>query len=387
MSDYQYRPPEYMPEPPQYPPKRRSLTAGILSVVIIISVLAGAALMYGAYSIIEGGSLALPTRAPQAQKTQGSSLKLNTASPGTYDSTNPVVQIARDVVPSVVAVYNKMRVNGSIELYGGGSGVVLTKDGYIVTNNHVIEGADVITVKTNEGKEYEVRLIGRDSRADIAVLKLDDVELKPAILGQSSKLQVGELAVAIGNPLGQEGTVTVGYISAINRVVEAEGRKFTMIQTDAAINPGNSGGALVNSRGEVIGINTLKMLGDNTQEYTAEGLGYAIPIEDAKPIIEQLVAKGYVSRAGLGITCGTVFDDNGDPSGVVVATLNSGGPADKAGIKRGDIITKIDGKDVTDFDTLADVLEGKKIGDTVSISVLRGTKRLSFEVTLGEIKS
>ena len=200
-----------------------------------------------------------------------------------------VVEIARKVGPTVVGINTKVAMQNFFGMPtmqdGSGSGIIISSDGYVVTNNHVIEGASEIKVLLSDGKEFEAKLVGADARTDLAVLKMEGLNFPYATLGNSSELQVGELAVAIGNPLGNElaGSVTGGYISALNRSITVDDRKFNLIQTDAAINPGNSGGALVNNYGEVIGINSVKMSASGV-----EGIGFAIPIDEAKPIIEDL---------------------------------------------------------------------------------------------------
>ncbi|HRU42867.1 MAG TPA: trypsin-like peptidase domain-containing protein, partial [Candidatus Diapherotrites archaeon] len=215
---------------------------------------------------------------------------------------SPVVPIAEKVSPSIVAISLKTRTRdffGRVfEGQGTGSGIIIDKQGHIVTNNHVVEGADDIIVILHDGKELEATLIGRDSQTDLAVIKVDADNLTVAELGDSSALKVGELAVAIGSPMGTEyaGSVTAGIISGLNRTVSIGDDSIKLIQTDAAINPGNSGGALVNSEGKVIGINTIKFA-----ETRVEGMGFAIPISEAKPIIEDLINNKKVLRPILGI--------------------------------------------------------------------------------------
>ncbi|NLM50630.1 MAG: trypsin-like serine protease, partial [Clostridiaceae bacterium] len=201
-----------------------------------------------------------------------------------------IVEIAERVAPAVVGIQNKVVYNGFVTRtvnQGSGSGIIISEDGYIVTNYHVIEGASDVTVILNTGEEYKAKLVGKDSKTDIAVIKIEpDQKLTKAILGDSNSLRVGELAVAIGNPLGQQlsGTVTAGIISALDRNIKIDNKTMNLLQTDAAISPGNSGGALVNQYGEVIGINTAKI-----EASGAEGLGFAIPISNAKPVIEDLI--------------------------------------------------------------------------------------------------
>ncbi len=287
---------------------------------------------------------------------------------------SPVVPIAEKVSPSIVAISLKTRTRdffGRIfEGQGTGSGIIIDKQGHIVTNNHVVEGADDIIVILHDGKELEATLIGRDSQTDLAVIKVDSDNLTVAELGDSSALKVGELAVAIGSPMGTEyaGSVTAGIISGLNRTVSIGDDSIKLIQTDAAINPGNSGGALVNSEGKVIGINTIKFA-----ETRVEGMGFAIPINEAKPIIEDLINNKKVLRPFLGIQGITISKEEAEqfqlPQGVGVRVVIPGSGAEAAGIRRGDIITKIDDKKVLTIEDLIAEIQKHKVGDTVKIEV------------------
>lgn len=302
-----------------------------------------------------------------------------------------VVDIAKRVGPTVVGINTKVRTQsfffgGYQESEGSGSGIILTADGYIVTNNHVIEGATSVSVVLNDGKTYEAKVTGADASTDLAVLKIDGSGLPHATLGNSSELQVGELAVAIGNPLGNElaGTVTVGYISALNRSITVDDKKFNLIQTDAAINPGNSGGALVNCYGEIVGINSAKMSASGV-----EGIGFAIPIDEAKPIIEDLKTSGYVTgRPVIGIAGRDVTKQDSEyyniPIGIYVYEVTPYSAAEKAGIKSGDVITGFNGKKVTTIEELNAEKEKHKVGSTVSISYIRDNKQHSTKLILQE---
>lgn len=290
------------------------------------------------------------------------------------DSVSPVVPIAKKVSPSIVAISLKTRTRdffGRIyEGQGTGSGIIIDKQGHIVTNNHVVEGANDIIVILNDGKELEATLVGRDSQTDLAVIKVDPANLVVAELGDSSKLEVGELAVAIGSPMGTEyaGSVTAGIISGLNRKVSVGDNSIKLIQTDAAINPGNSGGALVNSEGKVIGINTIKFA-----ETTVEGMGFAIPIDEAKPIIESLISNKKISRPYLGIQGITLTKEDSEeyelPQGVYVSNVIAFSGAERAGIKKGDIITKLDGKRVLTIEELIGIIKKHKVGDVVQVEV------------------
>ena len=281
-----------------------------------------------------------------------------------------IPEIAKKVGPAVVGIVNKVTYS-NIQRYGiygylpdgqeqtvesgSGSGVLISEDGYVVTNNHVIEGATEIYVITNKGDEYKATLKGSDPRTDLAVLKIEGT-FPYATLGSSSDLEVGELAVAIGNPLGQEfaGTVTDGIISALNRSVTVDNKQLTLLQTNAAINPGNSGGPLVNEYGEVIGINTAKISSNQL-----EGLGFAIPIDEAKPVIDDLLKSGYVrGRPVIGIGGRNITEQYakayGWKVGIYVSSMSPNSPAYMSGIQIGDLIVEADGKKVTTVDELND---------------------------------
>lgn len=316
-----------------------------------------------------------------------------------------IPEIAKKVGPTVVGVVNKVTYN-NIQQYGlygylpeeyysngqsdtvengSGSGVIISEDGYIVTNNHVVEGASEICVITNTGDEYPAKLVGADSRTDLAVLKIEGT-FPYATLGNSSELEVGELAVAIGNPLGQEfaGTVTDGIISALNRSVTVDNKQLTLLQTNAAINPGNSGGPLVNQYGEVIGINTAKISSEQL-----EGLGFAIPIDEAKPVIDDLLQSGYVrGRPVIGIGGRNISkqlaDAYGWKVGIYVASMSPSSPAYMAGVQIGDIIVEADGEAVETVDDLNDIKNKHAVGDQLKIKVYRNGAYKDITIILGE---
>jgi len=305
----------------------------------------------------------------------------------------PVVAIAEKVGPAVVNITNFSADFFNQAQATTGSGVIIDKDnGYIVTNYHVVRDASRIEVTLMGGESYTAQLVGGDVQTDLAVIKIEAVNLPEAVLGDSDKLKVGEMAVAIGSPLGEAfaGSVTQGVISALNRKVTVQSRPgeevtLNLIQTDAAINPGNSGGALVNSRGEVIGINSVKV-----QRADVEGMGFAIPISEAKPIISQLISKGYVSRPFLGIY--NLQDITAQmaqwydlPVGIYVGGVFPDGPAEQAGMEPEDIIVKADGKQVTSFADLQEVLKSKQAGEKLNITVIRRDRQVELEVKLGEM--
>jgi serine protease Do len=266
---------------------------------------------------------------------------------------------------------------------GGGSGIIISDDGYILTNNHVVDGADTLTVVLSTGMEYTAKLIGKDSQTDLAVIKVDATNLPFAEFGDSDTLKVGELAVAIGNPLGElAGTVTAGIISATDREITIDNERMNLLQTDAAINPGNSGGALCNAYGEVIGIVNAK-----SSALGVEGLGFAIPVNDAKPIVEQLIANGYVAgRAALGVSLQEVTKQTSRffraTAGVYVSDVTPGGAAAAAGIQRGDRIVSVDGVEVASVVDLKEIIESHSIGDKVSVTLDRNGTVSTVIVTL-----
>ncbi len=292
--------------------------------------------------------------------------------------------------PAVVSITCLGQSGGYVQSsMSSGSGIIIRQDGYIVTNNHVIENAAEITVATIAGQKFPAKVVGADSRTDLAVLKVEsDTALPFAELGDSSTVRVGEMALAIGNPIREElaGTLTVGYISAINRTMEIDGKRMTMIQTDAAINPGNSGGALLNMHGQVIGINTAKSTG-----YDVEGLGFAIPINEAKPIIASIIEHGYVTgRVVIGIMGDTVTEAVSKaynmPEGVYVSQIVDGSGAQKAGIRGGDVILSCDGQEIATIDDINKIRDTHKVGETMTIQVDRNGQKLSFSVVLQEEK-
>lgn len=306
---------------------------------------------------------------------------------------SPVVAIAEKAIPSIVGIKVNSFVLGS---FGGiqeasceGSGIVYSEDGYIITNYHVIESAignsnaSVYVTFYNDEEDVQAEIVGGDEVTDLAVLKIEKAGLTPAEFGNSSDLKVGEIAVAIGNPLGEEfaSTVTVGYISALNRKVTTDGRTYKLIQTDAAINSGNSGGALVNSEGKVVGINSVKV-----SLTGVEGLGFAIPSDDALPIIKELIAnkriiRPYIGLAGINIDT-AVANRNHLVEGVYVDKVYSNTPAQKAGIQRGDIIVSIDGVDITTMEELNDIKNSKKVGDTVELGIYRSGREEKVTIVL-----
>ncbi|HWQ88447.1 MAG TPA: trypsin-like peptidase domain-containing protein [Desulfitobacteriaceae bacterium] len=358
--------------------------------IALVSGLLGGALTIGIVSTIE------------KNKQFSSQLTLNNSSNPPVNvnidtSSLPVVEISKSVGPAVVGIAN-FQSHGTVfdgsgltEAASGSGFIIDSTHGYIVTNNHVIQGAEKIMVSLADGRNLNAVVAGGDARTDLAVIKIADTSNLTAVqIGDSSKLQVGEPVVAIGNPGGQEfaRSVTTGVVSATNRILDIEGESsFNLIQTDAAINPGNSGGPLANYSGQVIGINSAK-----NQETGFEGMGFAIPITDAMPTIEQLIAKGYASHPALLVNIDSRFTEEyaaqrGWPAGAYVAGVSAGGPAEKAGIKIGDIITKVNGTEVSNSLALTHELFKYKPGDKVTITCFRDGTSKDLEVILSELKS
>ena len=280
-------------------------------------------------------------------------------------------EIYRKNIPSVVTV-RTLQDGG----YGVGTGIVLTADGYILTNSHVIEGGYSIIVALNGGSEYQAKLVGRDGETDLAVLKIEAQHLTPAEFGDPEELVVGDEALAIGNPLGEEfkGTLTNGIISAINRDVLVDGRQMTLIQTTAALNEGNSGGPLINLKGQVVGVNTIKMMSSYS---TIEGLGFAIPISSAKPIVEELITQGYLTAR---LTIGIYGMPSADPPGVLVDSVIDGTGAAEGGLLPGDVITAVNGIPVSTVEDVNAIKATVRRGDMLSMSVDRESELLELEI-------
>ncbi|MDU2066125.1 MAG: trypsin-like peptidase domain-containing protein [Sporomusaceae bacterium] len=339
-----------------------------------------------------GGSIVL--NYVQAAPTMNNLTNVPAVSQTPSDARNTyVVQAVKSVGPAVVGITNKayMRDNFDQKVLveqGVGSGVIFDSSGYIVTNYHVVEGAQDITVSLTDGRTLPGKVLGSDPATDLALVKVDAANLPAVTFGNSDAIQVGEPAIAIGNPLGLEfrGSVTVGVISALNRTIEVGDRKFKLIQTDAAINPGNSGGALVNADGEVIGINSAKISANGV-----EGMGFSIPINSVRPILESLVDKGKVSRAYLGIG---IVDQNSAARyglsveldhGVYVARLEKNGPAAQGGMQEGDLITKINGTEVNSVADLRTALDAVPVGSEVTLTVERNGRQRTMKITVQEM--
>lgn len=373
--------------------KKSRTWVACLSSAVAASLLTGAVFTFGLSPYITAANKN-NSNSPIVMNSDNISTLSNTTDGSKRELT--VTEIAEQVGPSCVGVINKTKItpqryydpftgryfytsdpnSDELQEQGSGSGIIISEDGYIVTNQHVIDGATEISVILNTGDEYVATLVGADSKSDLAVLKIDKTGLPAATLGNSSELKVGELAVAIGNPLGQEfaGTVTSGVISALNRTMTVDNKVYNLIQTDAAINPGNSGGALVNKYGEVIGINTIKL--SSTE---VEGIGFAIAMDEAKPIIDDLMNNGYVSGRPL---VGISVSEN--RNGLTVESIQEGSGAASSGIQVGDLIVKADGQTVKSSQELNEIRDKKSPNDVLKLTVIRNGELLDINITLGE---
>ena len=294
------------------------------------------------------------------------------ASEDEADGALSLQEIYKKCIGSVVSITASAQSGKS-----SGTGIVLSADGYLITNHHVIENAQVIAVQTSDDRQFQASIIGSDEASDLAVLKVDATDLQPAEFGDSGKLAVGDRVVAIGDPLGAQlrGTMTSGIVSAINRDLEVNDRTMTLIQTDAALNNGNSGGPLINCYGQVIGINTMKLR--SYYSTTAEGLGFAIPMAVAKPILEELMENGYVAgRPAIGISYDTlplafrIYYNL--PEGVYISAVYDGSDAQAKGVAAGDIITAVNGTRVTSIDELNRVKNQFTAGDSITLTLYNG---------------
>ena len=278
----------------------------------------------------------------------------------------------------------------SVQSASSGSGFIITQDGYIVTNHHVVNGASSVTVTLYDGTEYPATVVGSDSDYDVAVLKINATDLQPVTLGNSSSVNVGDSVLAIGNPLGElTFSMSQGIVSCCDRAINVDGTPFNMIQVDASINPGNSGGPLMNLYGEVVGIVSAKY--SSYSDTTVEGLGFAIPIGDVQAIITDIMENGQVTdKPSFGITAGTMTEQMAaqyqieQKSGAFVYSVNKGGAGEKAGLRMGDVITKVDSTDIASMEDLTAAKKGHKAGDTVTVTYFRDgsshTTSLTFDV-------
>ena len=385
------------PKKPRQPGKPVSLTRKSLALLIALCVVVSALFGFGGSYLanaLNGGhsgsskTASVSKNGYKLEDATGSKMTVQEVTNKTKDS---VVEIKTESVSADAWMQQYVT-------EGAGSGVVMTADGYIMTNNHVIDGASKITVTTSDDKEYEAKLVGTDSITDIAVLKISAKNLTPATYGNSDQLAVGDMAVAIGNPLGElGGTVSAGIISALDRELAIDGKTMTLLQTDASINPGNSGGGLFNGDGQLIGIVVAKSSGSNV-----EGLGFAIPINKAADVAQQLMDKGYVSdQPSTGMSYAESSQGNGaaqffgnsqdsqsqSSSAAVYIQEVTGTNAKKAGFQSGDLVYAVDGTRITSVTTLSSIVTSHKVGDKLTYTIVRGNQTKEIKLTLEEKKA
>lgn len=386
-------------------PPKNSFTKSVL--LPFASGIIGASLVVGTCfgipqvreKILEGEAISSKQTNESKINTNLDSTQVNAQAISLQGYSETSMGVADKVLPSIVGIQIEYGVSSFFGLTtqtATGSGIIISEDGYILTNNHVVSGSsessyyEITGAKSvkvtlyNDETVYDAEIIGKDDQTDLAVIKIDKTGLKKAELGDSDSVKVGEFAMAVGCPLGLNTTATSGIISAVNRTVTtSDGGKYVAIQTDAAINSGNSGGALVNSKGEVIGINTLKLSGTGI-----EGIGFAIPINSTTDVVSQLIEHKKVLRPYLGIEGIAVDEDLARQyklvKGVYVRTVEDFSAAQKAGLKVGDVITEVEGKEVTSVDDINEIKEEHKIGDKLKLKVNRDKKDITIELTLEE---
>ena len=372
-------------------PKKPKKNAGKAAKSIVALVLAAAMGFMGGFvgARFGGGSKVV---IQQVERSDSAAADSESAAGGTSVSSGmTTAQVAKTVSPSEQVVYSQWSWYGQSQVESGaGSGVIISSDGYILTCAHVVSGASNITVSIGD-KDYPATLVGEDTTSDIAVVKVDATGLTPATVGNSDNLKVGESVMAVGNPLGElGGTVTSGIVSALNRSVSIQGSSsvntMSLIQMDASVSPGNSGGGLFNMNGELVGIVNAK-----SSDSDAEGLGFAIPVNDAVKVAQELLENGYVTgRPYLGISYFAVTNAQTaaqlgvNAYGVYIVEVVKGGPADKAGLQAGDRIVSVDGSEVATQSDLGTLMQDHKAGDTIEITVARGGQMQTVNVTLGE---
>ena len=395
--EYQYQP---QAEPPRKPKKekkpRKPIWKPLLAAVAILALVGGSCFATAAYlnwqwetreeALLDHYEIMLEDMRGQIGNGRGTSAALPA---GTYMAPSQVYASCVDSVVAISTTVESQSFYGTTTGSSSGSGFILTENGYVVTNYHVVENAKSIDVITHAGEEYAAELVGYDATNDLAVLKVEAENLPAATLGSSDDLIIGDMVAAIGNPLGElASTQTIGYVSGINREVTTDNTIISMIQTDAAINPGNSGGPLFNMYGEVIGITTAKYSGTTGSGATIEGIGFAIPIDDVVPIINDLVEFGYVTGAYLGVTIrnydDSVIDQYGLAEGAHVESVDKDGAAGRAGLQPKDVIIDLGGYPITGFNDLSRALRNFKAGDTTTITLLRNGREVTLDITLDE---
>jgi len=377
------------PHTPKNKKHSRGLALGLCGVAAACLLFAGGAVVgnmaFGGHANSDSGTSASTSDSAPTLQINSKPESDSSNSSDNYDTANGMAgeDIYKKVNPSVVSV-----ISTTAEGTGSGSGVIMSKDGYIITNNHVVDGAQSVSVQLSDGTSLVAEIIGTDEQTDLAVIKVTPTsDLTAAEFGDSDELEPGEYAYAIGSPGGVQfaNTITGGRISAINRDLTVNDRVMTLIQTDASINNGNSGGALINKYGQVVGITSAKLSGNAFGSATVEGMGFAIPINTAKDIVDELIQNGYVSgRPSIGITGQNVESADGKVSGVQVYSIDSRAKAASEGLQVGDVITAVDGTPTPDMDKVNELKQDKKAGDKLTLSVYRIStgKTLNITITL-----
>lgn len=367
-----------MQTPPEFRPKKYVPVRNKIITTVGIILLSGVVGFGAGYAGSHLSNNANVTIQQQTNKSNFGTVQVSDVSDIVEKCKDSVVEITTESASSGNSIF------GQYVSQGAGSGVIISKDGYIVTNNHVVSGATSLKVTTTDGTEYDASVAGKDSQTDLAVIKVDANNLQAATLGDSDILQVGDPAIAIGNPLGElGGTVTTGIISATDRQITIDDETMTLLQTDAAINPGNSGGGLFNADGNLIGIVNAK-----ESSTGIEGLGFAIPITPAQDIITELMQNGSVtSRPALNVSLYDYTSNNqGQYSkyedGCYIVQIVKNGAADKAGLKQNDRILSFDSEQIQSTSDVKNVLKKHKIGDTIKMVVERDSKKITVEITL-----
>ena len=394
--EYHYQP---QTEPPVKPKKvkksRKPVSRKIFAAILALVLVAGSCIATSAFMSHRFNNTMedmVQSHAEEMGKLQDQINGMNTNRGGITVPTDGTAmtpaQLYATQVNSVVAISTTIQ-SGYGSGHSSGSGFILSEDGYIITNYHVVEDATDIDVVMHDGNEYPAELVGKDSSNDLAVLKIDAADLPAVTLGSSNDLVIGDMVVAIGNPLGElASTQTIGYVSGINREVTTDSAIISMIQTDAVINPGNSGGPLFNMYGEVIGITTAKYSGTTGSGASIEGIGFAIPIDDVEPLINDLIDYGYVTGAYMAVTVQDMDSESADmfglPTGAYIVTVEKDGAADRAGIQPKDIVIGLDDHKVSNVTELTRALRNYKAGDTATVTLIRSGKEMTLEITFDE---
>ncbi len=393
----------YMPQagfvPPAKPPKKGGKRVGLIIGTIALALCVGGVGAVGGYLIannsgvvqtVTGNTTSNNDKNHTQNNAGNSNLTIQKADSSEIAPTTiqeVVDKVSSSVVEITTETVQTSNYLGQYITQGAGSGVIVSEDGYIITNNHVIEDASTIIVKTTDGTEYEATLIGTDSTADVALIKIDATGLNPVTFADSDEIAVGQTAIAIGNPLGSlGGTVTTGIVSALDRTITLDGKQMNLLQTNAAINPGNSGGGLFDANGNLIGMVVAKSSGTGI-----EGLGFAIPANDIVAVLDDLMNYGYVTgRPSLGITLVDItsrqelFMYRLDKTGVYISGVEPGSCADKAGLQSADCIEKVNNQEISSAAEVSEIISGCKAGDTVTIQYYRDGESKTVTIVLDE---